>query len=593
MNRRDVLIGTTATVASTGSGDVTVAQAQTTPQPGVPSNALKPEQPFQGRHLIVDALEIQGLSHVFGVPGAAIDPIIDAMIGRKVQFVHAGHEAHAAFMAGAFGRVTGRPGVCMSTSGPGTTNLAAGLVCATAEGDPAVAITGEPARDLRYRIGNQNINATAVFTPIAKSSVEVEAPEALVPALANAFRTAAFPRQGGAHVAVPLDITMGAATRGTAFAVPDAALGAASQEQLKAAAILLRSARSPIVLVGGAGATLRSAQALRSFLTRAPLPVVEVFEAAGCLSRSLGRCFAGRVGDHANQPGDGLLRRADVVLTIGFDLSEYDPTLWHKGSSSRIIHIGDCPTVVAPDYRPELVLLGEIAANLDGLQRAIDGPIEVDWAPVKTAQDQLAAFRNAIAPLKGSGVSPIAFIRELRALLADNVTVVSDVGSIGLWMVRNFLAYEPRRFLVDSKGWGALGTGLPKSIGAAFARPGEKVVCMTGDGSFLMGGMEMQTAARLKLPIVQVIWQDGTYDLVKITSQQKFGRWGGFAFKTMDIEAFAGAFGAKGFRIERDDEIRPVLARALTAEGPVMVDLRIDYSGNASLVEKSLIAYAP
>lgn len=592
MNRRDVLVGTAATMASTG-GATNLAQAQSTPQPGVASSPPLRGAAFQGRHLMLDALEAQGVSHVFGVPGAAIDPIIDAMIGRKVQFVHAGHEAHAAFMAGSFGRVTGRPGVCMSTSGPGTTNLAAGLVCATAEGDPAVAITGEPARALRYRIGNQNINATAVFTPVAKSSREVEAPEALVPALANAFRIAAFPRQGGAHLAVPLDVTMGAAAQGTAFTAPDMALGVAEQEQFDAAARLLRSAKSPIVLVGGAGASHRAAQALRSFLARTPLPVVEVFEAAGCLSRSLGHCFAGRVGDHANQPGDALLRRADVVLTIGFDLSEYDPTLWHRGSPSRIIHMGGWPSVVAPDYRPELVLFGDIAANLDGLQRAIGGPIDLDWGPVKAAQDQLTTFLNATAPLQGPGVSPVAFIRELRAQLGDNVTVVSDVGSIGLWMVRNFLAYEPRRFLVDSKGWGALGTGLPKAIGAAFARPGERVVCLTGDGSFLMGGMEMQTAARLKLPIAQVIWQDGTYDLVKITSQREFGRWDGFAFKTMNIEAFAAAFGAKGFRIERDEEIRPVLARALSTEGPVMIDLRVDYSGNASLVEKSLIAYAP
>lgn len=547
---------------------------------------------FQGRHLIVETLEAHGVGQVFGVPGSTVDPIIDAMTGRKVQFVHAGHEAHAAFMAGAFGRITGRAGVCMATSGPGTTNLAAGLVCATAEGDPAVAITGEPARDLRYRIGNQNIDATAVFSPIAKSSVEVEAPDALVPTLANAFRTATFPRQGGVHVAVPVDIVMGAAAAGTSFAVPEAGHAAATPEQLDAAATLLRAARHPIVLVGSAGASLLSVRALRGFLARTPLPVVEVFEAAGCMSRALQGCFAGRVGDQRNQPGDELLRAADVVLTIGFDLGEYDPAQWHKGSASRIIHLGDCPTVVTADYRPDLILLGEIAANLDGLQRAIGGATDLDWTSVRTAQAHLTAFLGATVPLKGRSVSPLAFVRELRALLADDVTVVSDVGSIGLWMARNFLTYEPRRFLIDSKGWGAMGTGLPRAIGAAFARPGEKVVCMTGDGSFLMSGMEMQTAARLKLPIVQVIWQDGTYDLVKIGAQQKLGRWNDFAFKPMDIEAFAAAFGATGFRIGRDEEIRPVLARALAADGPVMVDLRVDYSGNAGLIEQSLRTHA-
>ncbi|MFO1413934.1 MAG: acetolactate synthase AlsS [Burkholderiales bacterium] len=586
MERRTFLSGTA--IALTAAAAPASAGAQ--PSTQAPAGAL-PASGRQGRHQIVDVLEAQGLTHVFGVPGAAIDPIVDAMIGRKVQMVHAAHEANAAFMAGAFGRITGRPTACMSTSGPGATNLAAGVVCSTAEGDPVVAITGEPPRSLGWRIGNQNVNATAVFTPVTKSSVGVEASTDILPILANAFRIASMPRQGAAHVAIPLDVTMAAADPGQPITLPDPPFGVSPPEQVREAARLFREAKLPVVLVGRMGGAPAAARALRSLLSRTPIPVVEVFEGAGALSRAHASSFVGRVGDHANQPGDALLAIADTILTVGFELSEYDPTLWLRGSRARVIHLSSVAAIVTRDYRPVVELRGDIAGNLEALSAMLPALPGIDWVPVREAQKQLAGFMNAIEPA-GPGVSPVAFIRALREAVGDDTTVVSDVGSTGLWMIRNFLAFEPRRLLVDSKGWGALGTGLPKAIGTCFARPGEKVVCITGDGSFLMGGMEMQTAARLKLPIVQFIWQDGTYNLVEIASRKAFGRWDGFAFRHMDIPAFATAFGARGFRIDSNDDIRPVIARALAADGPVMVEVRVDYSANSALIAQSRITYA-
>jgi acetolactate synthase-1/2/3 large subunit len=315
-----------------------------------------------------------------------------------------------------------------------------------------------------------------------------------------------------------------------------------------------------------------------------PVPVVNTYQASGVLSRELFNCYAGSLGIFQNQPRDRLLQRADVIITIGFDPVEYDPEIWNRRMNGTIISIDDHSPVIDRYYQPEIELRGDIAANLEELAKHLRPRTDDPTANplVMEVQDALLEAKVQGARQSGYPLHPLRVIYELRNLIADDVTVVCDVGSIYVWMARYFNSYEPHRLLF-SNGQQTLGVALPWAIAATLARPGEKVVSMSGDGGFLFSAMELETAVREKCSFVHLVWRDGSYDMVKIQQILKYGRSFGVDFGHVDIVKFAEAFGATGLQINKADEIAPVLSKALSLTGPVIVDVPIDYRDNQSL----------
>jgi acetolactate synthase-1/2/3 large subunit len=314
------------------------------------------------------------------------------------------------------------------------------------------------------------------------------------------------------------------------------------------------------------------------------MPLVNTYQASGVLPRELFNCYAGSLGIFQNQPGDRLLKRADVVITVGFDPVEYDPEIWNKGRDGTIISIDEHIPVIDRHYQPEMELRGDIATNIDELAKYLKPRADDPTANplVMEVQDALLEAKALGARQSGFPIHPLRLIYELRNLIGDDVTVVCDIGSIYVWMARYFASYEPHRLLF-SNGQQTLGVALPWAIAATFARPGEKVVSMSGDGGFLFSAMELETAVREKCNFVHLVWRDGSYDMVKIQQQLKYGRSFGVEFGNVDIVKFAESFGATGLRINSADEIATVLSMALNLTGPVIVDIPIDYSGNQSL----------
>jgi acetolactate synthase-1/2/3 large subunit len=314
------------------------------------------------------------------------------------------------------------------------------------------------------------------------------------------------------------------------------------------------------------------------------MPFVNTYQASGALSRELFNCYAGSLGIFRNQPGDRLLKKADVVITVGFDPVEYDPETWNTGREGTLISIDNHIPVIDRYYQPEIELLGEIARTIDELARHLkprtDDPTANPF--VLEVQDALLEAKVLGAEKSGFPLHPLRVIYELRKLIGDDVTVICDVGSLYVWMARYFNSYEPRRLLF-SNGQQTLGVALPWAIAATLARPGEKVISMSGDGGFLFSAMELETAVREKCSFVHLVWRDGSYDMVKIQQKLKYGRSFGVEFGQVDIVKFGEAFGAAGLRISNADEIAPVLSRALSLPGPVIVDVPIDYRDNQSL----------
>jgi acetolactate synthase I/II/III large subunit len=533
-----------------------------------------------GASLLVDCLEAHGVRYVFGVPGASILPILDVLKDRGPEFVVCRHEQNAAFMAQAWGRMTGVPGVCLATVGPGATNLVTGVATATADRDSLVAITGQVPQAERAHTRHQQIRSDQLFAPITKWTTEVGHADTVATAMAQAFRVATEPRPGATHVAVPLDVLQ-MPTQASPIVRPNVPAGSADGESVATAAQLLASAKRPVVLLGVGASDLRSTRAVRTFLMHTGIPVVGTFEAAGVVGRKLVPQFLGRVGLSAEEFGDLALRKADVVLAIGYDAVEYAPSYW--ATKAAVIHVDRLPAEVDEAYAPRVELVGDIADALNQLAGALG---EVHWQLTSSEvrlQQALVAEQARGAKKSGAPMHPARIIAELRKALRDEDILISDVGSHQVWIAREFFAYQPHTLLF-SMGFQTMGVGLPWAMAARMVESRRRIVSCSGDGSFLMSVMELETAVRRKLPFVHLVWRDETYNLVEIQQMASYGRVTGARFGNPDIVKLAQSFGATGLRVTRPEQLAPTLARAFKIRGPVIIDVPVDYRHNAGLL---------
>jgi len=565
------------------------SEAQTTDSSHNEMAAAAKTKAKTGADMVVDTLIAQDVQYVFGIPGAKIDPVFDILQDRGPQLIVCRHEQNAAFMAAAIGRLTGKPGVCLVTSGPGASNLVTGLVTANAESDPVVALAGAVPRTASLKRTHQSMDNAGLFQPVTKYSVEVGHPDNVAEAITNAFREASASQPGASFVSLPTDVLLHEAKDFNFYQSRMPQLGTAPAELIESVARQIRQAKMPVLLLGMKASSPAVTAAVRELIRDTDLPVVETFQAAGAISRDLEDHFYGRVGLFSNQPGDILLQQSDLVLTIGYDPIEYDPYQWNKGKNRLVFHLDNRKADIDQDYQPAGELIGDIAMNVNALTPLLKGLRFSSEArnAMRRQQNKLTQDDIAITPSDSGRVHPLYFIRTLRKLISDQVTVTCDVGSHYIWMARYFRSYEPRRLLF-SNGMQTLGVALPWAIAAGLVNPQEKVVSISGDGGFLFSSMELETAVRLQSPLVHIVWNDGTYDMVAFQQEMKYGRTSGVHFGDVDIVKYAESFGAIGLRVHQPGELEDVLRQALAQQGPVVVDIPIDYRDNIKLGAKLL-----
>jgi acetolactate synthase I/II/III large subunit len=535
---------------------------------------------------VLETLSAYGIQYIFGVPGAKIDPVYDALADAGPQLVVCRHEQNAAFMAAAVGRLTGTPGVALVTSGPGTTNLATGLITATTEQDPMVAICGAVNRADRLKRTHQSMDAVAALKPFTKYTGEVNDPDNVPEAVANAIRAALAPPRGAAAVVLPADVSAAATSAAIVEPSPVPPLGAAPADRISQAVNMIRAAQRPVLFVGVRAGDPEPCAALRELLAVADLPVVETFQAAGVVSRELEDHFVGRVGLFRNQPGDILIRHADVLVTVGFDPVEYDPRFWNSYPTRTLIHIDEIPADIDNHYQPTLELRGDIGATLTAMIQPLSGLRLNDIVSAGVAE-QRAALRKIDAaahdrPQTDVGVNPAALVLKIRDLIDDDATIACDIGSHYIYMARHFRVYQPRRLLF-SDGQQTLGVALPWAMAAAMVRPGTQVVSVSGDGGFLFSAQELETATRLGLSFTSVIMRDNTYNMVAFQEQLKYGRTSGVQLGDYDIVHYAAAFGAKGIRVSGLTEFEAAFKQSLNEPGVTIIDVHVDYTRNTEL----------
>jgi acetolactate synthase-1/2/3 large subunit len=537
-----------------------------------------------GARLLVECLVKQGVEFIFAIPGAKIDAVFDALVDAPIELILCRHEQNAAFMAAAYGRLTGKPGVVLVTSGPGVANLTTGLLTATTEGDPIVAIGGNVSQSMKLKASHQNTDNIKLMEAVTKARMEVAVVDSIPEIIENAFRLATLPHSGAVFISLPQDVGLQETSLNAPDPLPPVVFGAANASMIEQAVKYIYKAKNPVLFLGEESSRPINSIAIQKLISKTKIPVVCTYQAAGVVSHELFEYFVGRVGLFKNQPGDILLNRADLIITIGFNPVEYDPETWNKSGNADLIHINYDIAAIRQGYFPVIELCGDIALTLDSITEMVTAPTSFNQDYKKLSQELIGKIDEG-KTYETMPIHPLRFIHALRSILNDEAIVITDVGSNYMWMARYFLSFKPHHLLF-SNGQQTLGIALPWAIAAKLAHPDKTIVSISGDGGFLFSAMELETAVRKKVHFVHFVWVDGSYNMVKEQQLEKYHRESCVELGPVDIVKFAESFGARGYKVTSVDQLVPIINAALSENGPVLVEIPIDYKDNLALFEK-------
>ena len=549
--------------------------------------------------LLVECLVAEGCEYVFSVPGEETLDILEALSHEdRVRHVTTRHEQGAAFMADVHGRLTGRSAVALATLGPGATNLVTGIADAYLDRAPMVAITGQVGSDKLHKEAHQLVDIVRMFEPVTKWNTRVERIDAVPEIVRKAFRVAALEKPGPTHIELPENLAAMPPESGDAvqpLAPHQTYFPEPTDEAIQHAARLLASSERPQILAGNGVLRRHASEELRALARGLHIPVAVTFMGKGAIDdRSHLSLMA--VGLQARDHVLSGFDRADLVMSVGYDLVEYAPARWNPDGRKRIVHIDTQPAEVDALYQPEIELVGDIDGTLRRLLDALlplgiggrDATARHESREILVHADLRTALLDDLRAFEahdGWPIKPQRAIADLRRALGPSDIVVSDVGAHKVWVARLFQAYEPNTVII-SNGFASMGISLPGAIAAKLVHPDRKVVALCGDGGFLMNSQELETATRIGANVTVVVWRDDGYGLIDWKQRNEFGRPFAVEFGNPDFVAYAQSFGIAGFRAGSSDALYPTLMRALQHDGPSLVEVPIDYRENLRLTER-------
>lgn len=539
----------------------------------------------RGADLFVRCLEDADVRYVFGIPGEENLDLVDALRDSPIRFITTRHEQSAAFMADMYGRLTGKVGVCTATLGPGATNLITGIADAYLDRAPLLAIAGQGATHRLHKESHQIIDLARLFEGVTKYSARINEAEAIAEITADSLVQACAHKPGPAFIELPENIASEQVEDQDPIAPPPAAVPIAPQASITAARAALQKARKPLVLIGNGAVRAGAAGEVAAFVDSVGAPFTTTFMAKGAVSDGHPLRLA-TTGLSENEHAACGFDQADLVIAIGYDLVEYDPGQWHRDKQQPILHIDVLPAEVDRNYAPDLSIVGDIADSLSRLTTALridrHKPSE-DWA--KALRDEIRQYESELTTSDAFPVKPQRLLHDLRLVMAEDDILISDVGAHKVWIAHQWQSLSPNTCII-SNGFAAMGIGLPGAIAAKLAYPERMVVAATGDAGFLMNAQELETALRLKLAIVVLIWNDGGYGLIEWHQDRRFGYSNDVAFDNPDFVAFAQSFGARGFRVESAGDLESTLRQAADCGTVAVVDCPVDYAENMRLTER-------
>ena len=540
-----------------------------------------PEDQRRVADLLVRCLEHEGVSCVFGIPGEENIRFTEALCRSSIRYVLVRHEQAASFMAEIHGRLTGRAGVCSSTLGPGAINLLLGTADANSNSTPLVAISAQVGLNRIYKESHQSVDLLAMFAPVTKWADMILTAEAVPEMVRKAFKLAQTERPGAVFLAVPEDVEALPVT-GDLFPldinVPRS--DEPSLSQIERAAAVLNDAKRPIVLAGHGAARSGAADALRRFSEVLGLPVATTFHGKGVFPDDHPNAL-GAVGFMSHDYVNFGFDEADVIVSVGYELQEFDPVRLNPRRDKRIIHLSRFPAEVDAHYDVEVGVQADISRTLDGLAGATTRHFGLGTSGEKIRRllaDELArGAADDSFPLK-----PQRIVTDTRAALDRSDIVLADTGAVKMWMARLYPTYEPNTCLV-SNGLSTMAFALPGALAAKLATPDRRVLAAVGDGAFLMNSQEIETATRERIPLAVLIWQDDAYGLIKWKMNLEIGHDVATDFHNPDFVAYAESFGARGYQVRAAEDLLPMLTDALAYDGVSVIACPVDYSENLRL----------
>lgn len=535
--------------------------------------------------LFVRCLEAEGVEYIFGVPGEENAHFMMALEGSTIEFVLTRHEQAAAFMADVYGRLTGQPGVCLGTLGPGATNLVTGVADANMDRAPLIVLTGQADSKRQHKESHQNMDVVHMFEPVTKWATPILHPENIPEVVRKAFKLATTEKPGACHIELAEDIAEmeveGAPLepRKMRRPVPDDKIA-------DEAMALIREAKRPVILAGNGCIRKRASKQLRAFVEATGIPVINTFMGKGAVDYQNEHSLF-TIGLQAKDLASCAIDASDLVICLGYDLVEYHPRLWNGHGSRKVLHVDFLPAEVDHDYYPDVEVVGDLAHTLWMLnERVAAEPVKFDSSQDESIRKEMMAdFAEHKDDDTQGSIRPQKALWDARQVLGPEDILLSDVGAHKMWIARYYQCNEPNTCLI-SNGFCSMGFALPGAMAAKMVEPDRRVLAVCGDAGFLMNVQDMETAKRLGIHVVAMVWEDHEYGLIAWKQENTFGSHTDLEFTNPDWMQLAEAFGWRGFRVESSKDLAATLEEAFQPGAPSLVVIPIDYRENNKLTER-------
>jgi acetolactate synthase-1/2/3 large subunit len=539
----------------------------------------------KGSDLLVAALENEGVDRIFGVPGEENLDFLESLRNSSIELVLTRHEQAAAFMAATHGRLTGRPGVCLATLGPGALNFSTGAAYAHLGAWPMILITGQKAvmsaRQARFQI----VDIVASMKPLTKMTRQIVSPAAIPAMVRDAFRVAMEERPGPVHLELPEDIAGEEVDEVPVIPVHALDRPVATAAALDRAAAAILAAKRPLVMIGAACSRPSLTEALSSFVARTRLPFFNTQMGKGAVTGG-SNLYMGTAalseGDYVHE----AVARADLIIAIGHDTIEKPPFLMKDNGGPKVIHVGFQSATVEQVYHPDIEVIGDIGASATALAERLEGRVVEDAGTGELRQKILSRL-NDRAEEDRFPVTPQRLVHDVRRAMPEDGIVCLDNGMYKIWFARNYRTHVANTLLLDN-ALATMGAGLPSAMMASMLFPQRRVLAVCGDGGFMMNSQEMETAVRLGLNLVVIILNDSAYGMIRwkqaVDGFEDFG----MRFGNPDFVRYAEAYGAKGSRITAVHQLVPTIEAAFAGGGVHLLDVPIDYSENTRVLVDEL-----
>lgn len=538
--------------------------------------------------MLVKCLEQEGVKVVFGIPGEENLEVVEALSASEIRFITTRHEQGAAFMADVYGRLTGRAGVCLATLGPGATNLITGVADANSDGAPLVAITGQVSTERMHITGHQYLDLGKIFEPVTKRTKMIMQPDTVCEVVRLAFKYAQSDKMGATHIDLPVDIAGMEVPKGEQpLTKREPPVEYADLESIAAAAKLLSQARNPVMLVGADAARAGISKAVTEIAHILRIPVVNTMMAKGVIPCN-DPYSMWTIGIPQRDYQDLIIRDADLLLAVGYDIVELAPSRLNPNKDKAIIHLNTVPAHVNRFYPPAAEVVGDMGDALRRLAQFCKRETEPEEAIAireRMTKEHEETSADDSFPLK-----PQRILMEARRALSAGDILISDVGAHKMWIARHYNCYEPNSCII-SNGFATMGIAVPGALAARLVRPDKKVLAVTGDGGFMMNMQELETGKREHLPFVTLIFGDSAYGLIAWKQQDRYGHTNYTSFSNPDYAMMAESMGCKGYRVRSAEQLQSALADAFAQDVPAVIDCPVDYSENMRL-EKRLAGLA-